>query len=135
MSVSNFKFIYDDNQILILPRSRERGLQRPSQRPAHLCGPRGLCCRRSSPRSGRVQVQERRPFVPNLQSGNQSVAVGSYRPTQVIGAWVDVVEDPAGIAYLELSDVVRSKQVALELARSRGEKAIYDFCKSESIYL
>ena len=56
-------------------------------------------------------------------------------PTQVIGAWVDVVEDPAGIAYLELSDVVRSKQVALELARSRGEKAIYDFCKAESIYL
>ncbi len=56
-------------------------------------------------------------------------------PTQVIGAWVDVVEEPAGIAYLELSDVVKSKQVALELARARGEKAIYDFCKSESIYL
>ena len=56
-------------------------------------------------------------------------------PTQVIGAWVDVVEDPAGIAYLELSDVVKSKQVALELARARGEKAIYDFANSESIYL
>ena len=56
-------------------------------------------------------------------------------PTQVIGAWVDVVEDPAGVAYLELSDVVRSKQVALELARARGEKAIYDFAKSETIYL
>ncbi len=56
-------------------------------------------------------------------------------PTQVIGAWVDVVEDPAGVAYLELSDVVRSKQVALELARARGEKAIYDFANSESIYL
>jgi hypothetical protein len=54
---------------------------------------------------------------------------------QVIGAWVDVVEDPAGIAYLELSDVVKSKQVALELARARGEKAIYDFANSESIYL
>ena len=56
-------------------------------------------------------------------------------PTQVIGAWVDVVEDPAGMAYLELSDVVKSKQVALELARARGEKAIYDFANSETIYL
>ena len=55
--------------------------------------------------------------------------------TQVIGAWVDVVEDPAGVAYLEISDVVRSKQVALELARARGEKAIYDFANSETIYL
>lgn len=54
---------------------------------------------------------------------------------QVIGAWVDVVEDPAGVAYLELSDVVKSKQVALELAKARGEKAIYDFANSESIYL
>ena len=51
--------------------------------------------------------------------------------TQVIGAWVD--DD--GIAYLELSDVVRSKQVALELARARGEKAIYDFANSETIYV
>jgi hypothetical protein len=56
-------------------------------------------------------------------------------PHQVIGAWVDVVEDPAGVAYLELSDVVSSKQVALELAKARGEKAIYDFVNSESIYL
>lgn len=56
-------------------------------------------------------------------------------PNQVIGAWVDVVEDPKGVVYLELSDVVRSKQVALELARARGEKAIYDFCKSETIYV
>jgi hypothetical protein len=56
-------------------------------------------------------------------------------PTQVIGAWVDHSEDPKGVVYLELSDVVRSKQVALELARSRGEKAFYDFANSESIYL
>ena len=56
-------------------------------------------------------------------------------PTQVIGAWVDVVDDPRGMAYLELSDVVQSKQLALELARARGEKAIYDFANSESIYL
>ncbi len=56
-------------------------------------------------------------------------------PTQVIGAWVDVVDDPKGVAYLEISDVVKSKQVAIELARYRGEKAIYDFANSESIYL
>jgi len=56
-------------------------------------------------------------------------------PTQVIGAWVDDVEDPRGIAYIEISDVVRSKQLAIELAAYRGEKAIYDFAKSETIYL
>ena len=56
-------------------------------------------------------------------------------PTQVIGAWVDVVEDPRGVAYIEISDVVKSKQVAIELARARGEKAIYDFANSETIYL
>ena len=56
-------------------------------------------------------------------------------PTQVIGAWVDHSEDPQGVVYLELSDVVRSKQVALELARARGEKAFYDFANSESIYV
>lgn len=56
-------------------------------------------------------------------------------PTQVIGAWVDVVDDPRGVAYIEISDVVKSKQVAIELARARGEKAIYDFANSESIYL
>jgi len=39
------------------------------------------------------------------------------------------------VAYLEISDVVKSKQVALELAKARGEKAIYDFANSESIYL
>ena len=56
-------------------------------------------------------------------------------PTQVIGAWVDVVEDPRGVAYIEISDVVKSKQIALELARARGEKAIYDFANSETIYV
>ena len=56
-------------------------------------------------------------------------------PTQVIGAWVDDVEDPRGIAYIEISDVVRSKQLALELARYRGEKAIYDFAKQETLYV
>ena len=53
-------------------------------------------------------------------------------PNQVIGAWVD---DPKGVVYLELSDVVKSKKIAMELAKARGEKAIYDFAKSESIYL
>ena len=66
---------------------------------------------------------------------NRLQSVVTDPATQVIGAWVDVVEDPAGIAYLELSDVVRSKQVAIDLARARGEKAIYDFANSESIYL
>lgn len=56
-------------------------------------------------------------------------------PEQVIGAWVDVVEDPNGVAYIELSDVVKSKQIALELAKARGEKAIYDFANSETIYV
>ena len=56
-------------------------------------------------------------------------------PTQVIGAWVDVVKDPRGMAYIEISDVVKSKQIALELAKARGEKAIYDFANSETIYL
>jgi len=56
-------------------------------------------------------------------------------PNQVIGAWVDVVDDPKGVVYLELSDVVRSKKVAIELAQARGEKAIFDFANSESIYL
>ena len=42
--------------------------------------------------------------------------------TQVIGGWVD-----EGKAYIEVSDVVRSKYVALELATSRNEIAVYDF--------
>ena len=42
--------------------------------------------------------------------------------TQVIGGWVD-----AGMAFIEVSDVVRSKYVALELAKARNEIAIYDF--------
>ena len=56
-------------------------------------------------------------------------------PTQVIGAWVEHDSDGQGVAYIEISDVVKSKQVAIELARYRGEKAIYDFAKSETIYL
>ena len=52
------------------------------------------------------------------------------RGTQVIGGWVD-----EGRVYLELSDIVRSKSVALELAKVRKEKAIYDFANAKSIYL
>ena len=44
------------------------------------------------------------------------------RDTQVLGGWVD-----AGMAFIEVSDVVRSKCVALELAEHRNEIAIYDF--------
>ena len=48
--------------------------------------------------------------------------------TQVIGGWIG--DD--GKAYVEVSDVVRSKYVALELAKARNEIAIYDFqTKSE----
>ena len=42
--------------------------------------------------------------------------------TQVIGGWVD-----DGMVFIEVSDVVRSKYVALELAKHRNEIAIYDF--------
>ena len=54
-------------------------------------------------------------------------------PNQVIGAWV--ADNPKGLVYLEISDVISSKRVAIELAQARGEKAIYDFANSESIYL
>ena len=50
-------------------------------------------------------------------------------PYQVIGAWVD----ENGLVYLELSDVVRSHYVAMELAKARQEKAIYDFANAKSI--
>ena len=42
--------------------------------------------------------------------------------TQVIGGWVH-----DGMVFIEVSDVVRSKYVALELAKHRNEIAIYDF--------
>ena len=43
--------------------------------------------------------------------------------TQVLGGWVE----DEGKAYIEVSDVVRSKYVALELAKHRNEIAVYDF--------
>ena len=60
----------------------------------------------------------------------QMARLASYSPdaSQVIGGWVD-----DGIAYLEVSDIIKSKSVALELAEARGEKAIYDFANAKSI--
>ena len=60
----------------------------------------------------------------------QMARLASYLPeeSQVIGGWVD-----DGIVYLEVSDIIKSKSVALELAEARGEKAIYDFANAKSI--
>ena len=49
--------------------------------------------------------------------------------TQVLGGWVD--ED--GQVYVEVSDVVRSHYVAMELAKARNEIAIYDFKNQKGI--
>ena len=49
--------------------------------------------------------------------------------TQVIGGWIG--DD--GKAYIEVSDVVRSEFVAMELAISRNEIAIYDFQNQKEI--
>ena len=57
------------------------------------------------------------------------LASSSVDASQVIGGWVD--DD--GIVYLEVSDIIKSKSVALELADARGEKAIYDFANGKSI--
>ena len=78
--------------------------------------------------------------VPSLVVENDSLSFNKFclamtsmasemldHDTQVIGGWVD-----AGMAFIEVSDVVRSKYVALELAKHRNERAIYDFnTKSE----
>ena len=60
----------------------------------------------------------------------QMARLASYLPdeSQVIGGWVD-----DGIVYLEVSDIIKSKSVALELAEARGEKAIYDFANAKTI--
>jgi len=49
--------------------------------------------------------------------------------TQVLGGWVD----ESGQVYVEVSDVVRSHYVAMELATSRNEIAIYDFQNQKEI--
>lgn len=48
---------------------------------------------------------------------------------QVIGAWVD----DHGDAYIEVSDVVQSMGVAMQLAELRNERAIYSFENGKSI--
>lgn len=48
---------------------------------------------------------------------------------QVIGAWVD----DHGTAFIEVSDVVQSIGVAMQLAEMRNERAIYSFESGESI--
>ena len=73
--------------------------------------------------------------VPSLVEDNESLSFNKFclamtsmasemldPDTQVIGGWVD-----EGKAYIEVSDVVRSKYVALELAKHRNEIAVYDF--------
>ena len=73
--------------------------------------------------------------VPSLVVENDSLSFNQFSAamqnmaskmldpdTQVLGGWVD-----AGMAFIEVSDVVRSKYVALELAKARNEIAIYDF--------
>ena len=73
--------------------------------------------------------------VPSLYVVNDSLSFNQFSAamqnmasqmldadTQVIGGWVD-----DGMVFIEVSDVVRSKYVALELAKHRNERAIYDF--------
>lgn len=73
--------------------------------------------------------------VPSLVVENDSLSFNQFSAamqnmaskmldpdTQVLGGWVD-----AGMAFIEVSDVVRSKYVALELAKARNEIAVYDF--------
>ena len=59
----------------------------------------------------------------------EKLQASSYDIHQVIGGWVD----DHGFVYLELSDVIRSHYVAMELAKARNEKAIYDFANAKSI--
>ena len=82
-----------------------------------------------------MATQSVEPEVPSLVVENDSLSFNQFsaamqnmaskmldRDTQVLGGWVD-----AGMAFIEVSDVVRSKCVALELAEHRNEIAIYDF--------
>ena len=79
--------------------------------------------------------------VPSLVVENDSLSFNQFSAamqnmaskmldpdTQVLGGWVD-----EGKAYIEVSDIVRSKYVALELAAARNEIAIFDFHRKEEI--
>ena len=60
----------------------------------------------------------------------ESMASEMHDPeTQVLGGWVD--DD--GQVYVEVSDVVRSHYVAMELAKARNEIAIFDFHEQKEI--
>ena len=60
----------------------------------------------------------------------ESMASEMHDPeTQVLGGWVD----EAGQGYVEVSDVIRSHYVAMELAKARNEIAIYDFQEKKEI--
>ena len=60
----------------------------------------------------------------------ESMASEMHDPeTQVLGGWVD----EAGQVYVEVSDVIRSHYVAMELAKARNEIAIYDFQEKKEI--
>lgn len=60
----------------------------------------------------------------------ESMASEMHDPdTQILGGWVD----KDGQVYVEVSDVVRSHYVAMELATSRNEIAIYDFQNQKEI--
>lgn len=48
------------------------------------------------------------------------------------GGWIDEVD---GTLYLDVSENVESKEVALRLAFQRGQLAIYDVVNQETIYL
>ena len=63
-----------------------------------------------------------------FKSEMERLSANSIDASQVIGGWVD-----DGIVYLEVSDIIKSFPVALELAEARGEKAIYDFANAKSI--
>lgn len=79
--------------------------------------------------------------VPSLHVVNDSLSFNTFSAamqnmaskmldpdTQVLGGWV---ED--GMAFIEVSDVVRSHYVAMELAAARNEIAIYDFQEQKEI--
>lgn len=47
-----------------------------------------------------------------------------------IGTWID-----NGVVYLDVSENVADQEEALNLARERGERAIYDIRNGESIFV
>lgn len=47
-----------------------------------------------------------------------------------LGTWIDGDD-----LYIELSEYVPNKEIAMNLARERGELAIFDIANGESIYL